>query len=169
MKFKATARLVSDNTGIRLQFSYDVARLWNWFILKETGMILHTAMRPSKIGLHRYYSYHKSKPNEAKLKILVGKKFQVGFELSRTKVLLSRKGYWVSFIPVMDDVVWKLLDDLKLTDNFDLKKDVDLRNLSRYNLPHLSIANGKYFKAFKEQKSKKWLWDNQFTTTSCEK
>ena len=99
------------------------------------------------------------------IKKLRSTKFQIGFDLGRTKVVYSRKGYWVSFIPVLDDVVWQLLDDLNLNDNFSLKEDVDMNNLSRYNLPHMSIANGKYFKELKDQKSDKWLWDNQFTTT----
>lgn len=166
MKYTATAKLVRDKTGIRLQFSYDIAKLWNWFILKETGLILHTALRPSKIGLHRNWSYHKAKPNTFKLKKLVGKKYSVSFDLSQTGVLISRKGYWVSFVPVLDDVVWGLLDELNLTKNFTLKENVDKNDLSRYNLPHMSIANGKYFKELKEKKSEKWLWDNQFTTST---
>ena len=161
----ARGTLVSDRAGIRLQFSYDLAKFWNYLILKETGMILHTALRCSKIGLHRPNSYHGATPNKNRLKRLVGSKFNIKFDVSDIKVVFShKKGYWVSFIQVNDPVLWGLLDDSDLKSNFDDPKSLDKRNWNRYNMPHMSIANGKYMADLKNQKDTQWFWDNQFTT-----
>lgn len=146
MKYKVKGYVVHDKAGIRLQFSHDLARLWNWFILKETGMIMQTPLRCSKIGLHRYNSYHKAEPKKNLVKEVEGSFMFVEFNLNNIFIKYSRKGYWVAFINVLDPVLWLLIETLGLQDNFAPQKSVDISNQSNYSLPHMSIANGKYFK-----------------------
>jgi len=131
----ARAKLISDRAGVRLQFSYDLAHLWNWFLLKETGMIFQVPKRPAKIGLYRANSYHKHKPCAYGLEEHVGKYFQITMDPTQSVYLYSSRGYWVYFLNVMDSNIKMLLTDLNLCDNF-----------SEYSQPHMSISNGKYFK-----------------------
>lgn len=131
----ARAKLVKDKAGVRLHFSTDLARLWNWFLLKETGMIFHIPLRSAKIGLYRSNSYHDNPPCENGLRKHIGKYFMINLDPTKIQYLYSKKGYWVCFLNVEDKTVEILLTDLKLCDNF-----------SEWNRPHMSISNGKYFK-----------------------
>lgn len=139
---QATSTFVSDNTGIRLQFSTDLARLWNWFLTKETGMIFKLPLRSAKIGLYRANSYHKNKPDYEVAKECNGQKFEILLDPQNLRYVYSRKGYWVCFLNVFDPTVDQLLIDLGLTNNFWAD-----------NHPHMSISNGKYFKNERNNKS----------------
>lgn len=151
---QATSRLVHDKTGVRLQFSHDLSILWNWFLMKETGMVCKIPLRSSKIGLYRANSYHRHQPDMSALKGLTGRKYEVNFDLTKQKCVYSRKGFWIYFIEILDKVVWDLLKELKLDRNFN----------RIHQTPHMTISNGKYYKDLKKVKSEKWLWNNQFTT-----
>lgn len=132
---KVRAKLIRDNAGVRLQCSTDLARLWNWFLLKDTGMVLHTPLRPAKIGLYRSKSYHKHPPSKCGIEKHEGKYFMINLNPTNIQYLYSKKGYWVCFLNVEDEIVEMLLTDLKLCDNF-----------NSWNRPHMSISNGKYYK-----------------------
>lgn len=165
MDISTRGELVCDRHGIRIQFSKDLCDLWNWFVLKETGKILNTPLRSSKIGLHRYnYKPHSSNPVQGVLRKMVGKKFHIKFEPKNIQIVYSkRKWYWVSFINVDDPMVWNLIEVLGLEKNFSPKKNINMDKQWLYNIPHMSISNGKYIKQLKDNKSAEWFWDNQFT------
>jgi hypothetical protein len=154
---KALGKLRLDHGNVRIHFSHDLARYWNHLLVQKTGMIFQLPMRPSKVGIYRPNSYHdKAIPCQKELrKIVRGERsIEVCFDPCKINYVFSRKkGYWVSWVNVGDDKnIQKLIDRLGLSANFD-----------SYNQPHLSISNSKYCKGLKG-KSKKWLWDNQFTT-----
>lgn len=129
-KVKATGTVRRTNDGVRLHFSTGLARLWNWYLFKHTGMILHLPIRPSKISLWNP-KQNRYKPKNTKA--FIGKKVRVEFDLDNIHVILSKKGYWVYFINVECPALEKLISDMGVSGNFD-----------SWNRPHMSIANSKY-------------------------
>ena len=141
--YKALGKVTTTDDGVRLVFSRDLSRLWNWFFLKETGMIFDLPMRPSKITLwNKNFSYQK-KPDINKFR---GRKLMVEFDPSKAIHLVSRKGYWVHWLNVEDENLWNLIKEMGIESNFD-----------RRNRPHLSISNGKYAVKSRVQKKNELL------------
>lgn len=125
--------VVADDSGIRLQFSKDLARLWNLFLIQKTKLDMRLPFRPAKIGLHRNGAYHKAQINQQQLLRLNRKKFDIDFNLTETVYVFTSKGFWTCFVNVEDPVLWTIIDDLKLRENF-----------STHNRPHMTISNSKH-------------------------
>jgi hypothetical protein len=132
-EIKVTGTIREDATGVRIVFSEDLHKLLNWFLLKDTGMVMITPLYGSKISLYNPRT-HNIKPNRKAMKRLNGKRVNVVLDISKALLRQSRKGYWVYFLQVDCPVVNDVIKQLNVGDNF-------------YGIqqPHTSIANGKYF------------------------
>lgn len=126
-------KITKDKSGVKIRFSTDLVKLYNWFLLKETGMIFHTPLFGAKISLYNPVQ-HKHLPYDEGLDEWVGKTIVVQIDPSKAVHRMSGKGYWVHWINVECENVWEVIEDMGLTKNF-----------SERQRPHMSISNGKYF------------------------
>ncbi len=133
-KIKLQGKLITHRGDLKIQFSYDIASLWNWFILKETGMIMQLPKNTAKIGLYRSNKYHAHKPDKDRLKKVLGKVYEIELDPTRIQLKFAKRGFWISYLNVECDTLKDLISYLGIEGNF-----------SNHNQPHMTISNGKYF------------------------
>jgi len=133
MQVIGTLRKTSD--GVRLHFSPDLARLLNWFLMKETGMVFLTPKRPAKVSLwSKKFAYKQKYPKS--IDKYIGRKYTIDIDPTKAVYLISYKPdrcYWVYFLNIECPVLWSLIKELGVEDSFDAR-----------NRPHMTISNSKY-------------------------
>ena len=131
MKIKIKGKITSDESGVKVRFSSDLVRYYNWFMLKHTGMILNTPRFGAKVSIYNP-KQHNHLPN-SNLSDYVNKTILVEIDPTQIIYRMSNKGYWVCWMNIECEVLWDLISDLGLYRNFD-----------KLQRPHMSISNGKY-------------------------